>query len=55
MLHPITKQEMRSLQCDLCDRVRSRRALEMRTVESQSVLTCTAQTSCRAIRRKKVT
>jgi hypothetical protein len=55
MTHPTTGQEMRPLQCDLCDRVRSRRVLEMRTVELKPVVACRARTNCRNIRRKAVT
>jgi hypothetical protein len=52
MTHPTTGQEMRPLQCDLCDRVRSRRALTIRVIFSKQVIACKARTACREFRTK---
>jgi hypothetical protein len=54
MTHPITGEEMRPLQCDLCDRVRSRRALTIRTIDSKQVIACKARTACREFRTKGI-
>jgi hypothetical protein len=53
MIHPVTGQEMRPLHCDMCDRIRSRRALVIRTIDSRKVLACAARTACREFRTRR--